>query len=343
MKVLFLCTELAGYFANCIKLFHDHLAHDVLVVYFPNGPQAPFAIDLVGIEQLNRRELTFDQLKHKCINFNPGLVYVTGWIDHDYLRICRLLKQKGVTIVGGIDNVWTGSPRQRLACLFSPWVVKPYFSHLWTAGQRQYQFARRLGFRYDQILTGLYVADIDKFESILGSASEPFLLYVGRFEEIKGVRLLYDVFSRLTEKERKGWKLKMVGNGRLKSQFLDTPSIEIHDFMQPDDLIMFAEKAGGFILPSVHEPWGVVVQEFAAAGKPLILSNAVNSGEDYLIHRYNGFKFRSGDGNELRSTLIDFFHLSAEQRTLMGKRSHELARRGSPSYWVAKLASVIKH
>jgi len=120
-----------------------------------------------------------------------------------------------------------------------------------------------------------------------------------------------------------------------------TECIRIHDFLQPEELIKFVADAGGFILPSVEEPWGVVVQEFAAAGKPLILSKAVNSGEDYLIHGYNGFRFKQQDAIDLKAKLIHYFSLDDQTRIAMGQRSSELSLRGEPKLWVASLLSLL--
>ena len=47
--------------------------------------------------------------------------------------------------------------------------------------------------------------------------------------------------------------------------------------MQPEDLLAFMSTGKAFVLPSTFEPWGVAVHEFAAAGYPLILSDAVGA------------------------------------------------------------------
>jgi glycosyltransferase involved in cell wall biosynthesis len=220
-------------------------------------------------------------------------------------------------------------------------LIKPYFSVFWVAGHKQYQFARRLGYSHDNIIYGLYAADVGTFNTIANQPKSRRLVYVGRFETIKGIKLLYQVFASLSDEERNGWRLEMIGNGSLKETILPTSSISVHDFMQPKDLVNFVAGAGGFILPSVEEPWGVVVQEFAAAGKPLILSSAVSSRENYLIHGYNGFRFQKDDAASLKANLIHFFRLEDSIINKMGERSVELALRGDPKYWVANFLSLI--
>ena len=48
-----------------------------------------------------------------------------------------------------------------------------------------------------------------------------------------------------------------------------------------------------FLMPSSFEPWGVVVHEHAAAGFPLLLSDAVGAGERFLEAPRNGTAFRA--------------------------------------------------
>lgn len=341
MKALFLCTELAGYFGNCIYLLHQSQSVEIKVVLYPRAASAPFNIHLADIELIDRNALAGDKLLAHCLTFDPDIVYIAGWVDQDYKRIVRRLKLKEKIIVCGLDNEWKGTLRQRMACLFSTILIKPYFNVIWAAGQRQYLFARHLGFSHDNILQGLYSADVDTFRSVAAHRRLRRLIYVGRFESLKGISLLYNVFASLSDKERNGWSLDMIGNGALKETLLPTSTISIHDFMQPRDLVEFIADAGAFILPSKEEPWGVVVQEFGAAGKPLILSSAVNAGEQYLIPGYNGFRFQKEDEVSLKEVLIRFFKLDDLELQEMGERSADLALRGAPKYWVAKFMSLV--
>jgi glycosyltransferase involved in cell wall biosynthesis len=341
MKALFLYTELAGYFANCINVYKAIYHAEVWVIYFPINPDAPFEIEMPGIRLINKSTISADALYDECVGFKADVVYVTGWSDKAYKKICFQCRKNKVPVICGVDNVWRGSLRQRGATWFSQWLLKPYFSHLWVAGHRQYEFARRLGYSYATILTDLYVADIDVFSKARDQDLQHYLVFVGRFEKIKGVDLLYKTFSSLSEVERKGWKLRMIGNGSLKPDLNECAEIEVYPFMQPHELIDFAKNAGGFILPSLHEPWGVVVQEFAAAGKPILLSKQVCSGEAYVIHLFNGLRFKDNNPDDLKQTLIKYFALSDDERVQMGKRSAALAATTDPIVWAAKLASVI--
>lgn len=341
MNILFLCTELAGYFVNCIHQLQSQYVCTITVIHYPRSKNAPFEIESTEIKMITVDTLTRKELKEMCISFQPAIVYVGGWVNKDYVAAAKALKRMGSVVIGGMDNTWKGSMRQRIASLGSRFMIKPAFSFLWVAGKKQYEYARRLGFLSSEILLGLYAADVDKFSRIAHSTMDKKLVFVGRFEPIKGIHSLVEAYKSIPHEKRMGWKLQMIGNGSLKNEIDANTDIEVYDFMQPSTLISFVAHAGGFILPSLHEPWGVVVQEFAAAGKPLLLSDQVSSGEKYLIPNFNGFQFRANDISDLRNTLVSFFALSIEERAQMGQNSYELAMQGSPKMWASTFVSVL--
>jgi glycosyltransferase involved in cell wall biosynthesis len=80
-----------------------------------------------------------------------------------------------------------------------------------------------------------------------------------------------------------------------------------------------------FALLSTHEPWGVVVNEAAATGLPLVLADRVGAHADLLDAGGNGFLVRAGDvqaaGEALRALVGD-----AVLRARFGVRSLELMR-----------------
>ena len=80
-----------------------------------------------------------------------------------------------------------------------------------------------------------------------------------------------------------------------------------------------------FALLSTRETWGVVVNEAAASGLPLVLSNRVGAAYDLLRDGENGFLVSSGD---VGATGDAFARLAADPglRTRAGERSRELVR-----------------
>ena len=80
-----------------------------------------------------------------------------------------------------------------------------------------------------------------------------------------------------------------------------------------------------FALLSTHEPWGVVVNEAAASGLPLVLSDRVGAAHDLLEDGRNGVLVPAGDaaaaGDALRALAAD-----PDRRRAMGAASRQLVR-----------------
>ena len=80
-----------------------------------------------------------------------------------------------------------------------------------------------------------------------------------------------------------------------------------------------------FALLSRHEPWGVVVNEAAACGLPLVLSDRVGAARDLLRDGENGVLVPAGRRRRGRGRALRRLARRPELRRRMGARSRELA------------------
>lgn len=123
---------------------------------------------------------------------------------------------------------------------------------------------------------------------------------------------------------------------------MQSPHITHHGFMQPNQLLQFMDTGNAFVLPSTFEPWGVVVHEFAAAGYPLVLSDAVGASERFLEKGKNGYLFPSGNDSELKTALVHMMSQSPDELQKMGEHSRLLAQKISPRTWADSIAFMMK-
>ncbi|RMG22259.1 MAG: glycosyltransferase [Bacteroidetes bacterium] len=348
MKILFLYTELAAYFHACVQQLVRHYEAEALIFMWPVNAAAPF--QFVSEQHIHIHEKTeYDRpaLLRACQAFGPDVVYVSGWGDADYNELARHFRRQGKPVICGMDNQWKGSLRQRLACLAAPWMLKRRFSHIWVAGLYQYEYARRLGYGPENILTGLYCAHLAPFRAVyqqsLPHKQQQYprnFLYVGRLAPEKDSMTLYRLFQQL-HKQRQGWKLIMAGTGPEQDQMPGLPGIEMRGFVQPEALPALAAEAGCLVLPSLHEPWGVVVQEFAAAGLPMLVSGAVGARAAFVVEGYNGYVVRPGDPQDLKEGMQRIMQQPDEALLQMGRRSAQLSLQLTPASWAATLLSVL--
>jgi glycosyltransferase involved in cell wall biosynthesis len=105
----------------------------------------------------------------------------------------------------------------------------------------------------------------------------PYLLFVGDGEER----------HRLEERVRGlGWR-----------------SVLFLGFKNQSELPRYYDLCDVFVLPSAHEPWGLVVNEAMNAAKPVVVSDQVGCAPDLVRDGVNGFVFPAGDIGALAERL----------------------------------------
>lgn len=274
---------------------------------------------------------------------NPHITYISGWMDKGYLQAIKRYRSQGgrTQVVCGIDDQWKGSLKQRFGQIYFRFFYRKLFDFMWISGKPQYQYAQRFGYNKERIISNLYSANTYFFNKKT-SVSKRFV-FVGRFVPAKGLDLLIKVYRSLPEEIRKEWPLILIGDGGLKQDIEKSKPehITIKPFMQPNDLISELMNGGVAFVPSHTEPWGVVVQEMALLGYPLILSSACGAATEFLISGYNGFLFRKRDAASLRNAMMLMVNLSMEELEVFSLRSHILGQRITSEHVANSLLSVL--
>jgi glycosyltransferase involved in cell wall biosynthesis len=343
MKVVFLYTEVAAYFLKCCETLAKQA--EIHVIRWPVNKEAPFDFkEREGIKLYTKTEYSYGDLKALLNSIQPDVIVCSGWIDKEYLKLCKPYFRKIPTVLT-CDTHWTGSLKQYLAVILSRVTLLRIFSHAWVPGDIQTRYVLKLGFKANRIQKGFYCCDLDLFNQIFRKRSEKNFplstkrfLYVGRYYDFKGLPELWTAFIELQQEEPNDWELWCLGTGSLKGP--EHKKIKHFGFVQPKNLEPILLQSTVFILPSRFEPWAVVVQEMAAAGFPLVLSNAVGAGELFLKAGENGFMFDVGDKNDLKMQLKKVIHLSENQLKQMSEHSHHLAQEINPERWAQCVMSV---
>jgi glycosyltransferase involved in cell wall biosynthesis len=347
LRVAVLYAELSGHIAACLRALVERTHARLLVVRWPARKEAPFEDSFFSwIDILyDKPDHTPGELFASIEQFEPHVVLMSGWMDGDYLRISRKLRKRNVLVIGMIDNQWLGSFKQRAARLIAPWYLHSGIDMLWVPGARQKRFAGKLGYTGEKCLHGLLTCDWERFAAAR-SANGPNpvgdFLYVGRYVEAKGLDILVEGYAAYRRQVPDPVKLMCAGAGPEDRLLRDREGIEDLGFLQPDGLPGLMARAGAFILPSRHEPWGVVLHEAAATGLPIVASSACGSGDHLVETGRNGFVFDSESASGLAEALIRLHRLSPEERAQMGQHSFELSQQFTPAAWVDVLLEAVE-
>jgi glycosyltransferase involved in cell wall biosynthesis len=120
--------------------------------------------------------------------------------------------------------------------------------------------------------------------------ARPVILFASKLQPRKHADQLVAAFAALLNESSKNLPyLLVVGDGelrpRLQQQAADlgiTDQVRFAGFRNQSELPAFFRLASVFVLPSQHEPWGLIVNEAMACGCPVIVSSDVGCHPDLI-------------------------------------------------------------
>lgn len=199
-----------------------------------------------------------------------------------------------------------------------------------------------------------YYADVSAFRNTVPAAERAEdrpvqLLFCGQLVERKGVLELIQVVLRLLQSDFKV-QLTLLGKGPLESALQSMipetfrGRFEFAGFRQTEELPEFFAAADIFVLPSLHDGWGVVINQALAAGLPIVSTDAVGAAVDLVENGVNGRIVAAGDEQQLYQALLELIQSPALRRT-WGSASRAVIDAWTPAVeadrWVGLLDTVV--
>jgi glycosyltransferase involved in cell wall biosynthesis len=345
ISIMFLWAEVGGYLEAVLKSLSSQTAGTINVVHWDrrNLNTTQHAIGNLNKVTFHARSETNDELIFNLLEkAKPEIVVVSGWMDQGYIRACKKYKKYYpiVKIVAGIDDIWTGSLRQRLGQIYYYFFYRKLFDFMWISGQPQFSFAQRFGYDIENIISNLYSADTKMFKMRAGMTKR--FIFVGRFVKVKAIDLLVRSYCMLSENVQKEWPLILIGEGDQKSKILElqNPNIKVLPFLQPKELREELLKGGVGCLPSYKDQWGIVLHEYALMGLPILASSGCGAATEFLKSGFNGFMFRKGNVNDMYRVMKEFTSLTEEDFGRFAENGIKLGHRITSEISAASLLSV---
>ena len=164
------------------------------------------------------------------------------------------------------------------------------------------------------------------------------ILSVSYLRPEKGLRYLIKAFKKLNLRDT---VLIIIGTGKeeknLKSLAKDDENIRFLGYKQGKEKAKYYSLADIFVLPSLHDPWGLVVNEAMYYGLPIVVTNTSGSSE---LVTDNGFVVEPGNSEAL-AIVIQKLMNNEELRKQMGKRSKEHIKKYNLEYAVNSFLKAI--
>jgi glycosyltransferase involved in cell wall biosynthesis len=304
-------------------------------------------------------EIDVDALDQALHEFEPDGIIVLSWRRRAYRELMKRWAGRAVRIAC-LDSQWRGHlsallSRRELPLLLKQlggWALRRYFFHSlfdgallsgpkYVDGQRgpaarqtrQMSFALKMGFRPADICEGFCVCDWHMWapgEHPGNARARKKFLFVGRYASVKGVSILVEAYRLYRSNYSEPWPLIVAGDGPLKYLFSGVSGIQDIGFVQAQQLPGVLAEAACLVLPSVLEPWGVVIQEAAAAGLGVICTEECGAGDVFVQQDVNGFIVPTGNVEALADAMTRF---SGSENLLerLPNASVEISKRLLPS------------
>jgi glycosyltransferase involved in cell wall biosynthesis len=334
MRVAVLWKAWSYYIHACVTELADR--HEVLAFTTGVFAQAPYSV-AESPRVKWRIGATAGEISGALQDFEPEVILICSW-DIDAYRLLALRHRGRAVRVLFMDNQWLGTGRQWLGVATSPWFLWRRFDCCFVPGARQLEFARRLGLGVPMPAVGGYSTDTSLFRSEPG---ERGFLFVARLVDTKGVRELVSAYRSYRSGVTEPWDLTVCGTGPLVGLLEAEPGIRLLGFVQPHDLPEVMASNACLLLPSVFEPWGVVVHEAAACGLHVIASTAVGAADDLVEAGVNGQIIDPSDSVALAEALLWMHDRTAVERVRGSSASKQRASMITPQRWVQELEQVV--
>lgn len=316
------------------------------------------------------RPLTFG-LRRALASGRYDAVWAHGYAHQGILRTIAAARSMGIRLLlSGDSQLGSGAGAAKLAA--KRVVLRRLFARIdgfLAVGTLNRRYYEHYGVPGDRIFTTPYAVDNAFFQSAAIEAASrreefrrsldlepgrPIILYAAKLRPHKRPDDLLEAFARMPSggaREPHAYLL-FVGDGEMRPALearaaaLGLNAVKFLGFRNQTELPPLYDLCDVFVLPSMRDAWGMVINEAMNAARPVIASDKVGAAADLIGDGVNGFIFPAGDVEALRDRLARVLGDPA-RRAAMGAASlarinqwdYESDRRGL----LDALAHVVPH
>ena len=210
-----------------------------------------------------------------------------------------------------------------------------------TSGSSNAAYYRHYGVEDSRMFAVPYAADNDRFRA--SAELEPvaratlrarfdvapddlLIVFSAKIIDRKDPLTLVRAVAMMTERKRTA--ILFLGDGELRDRVVQAANeLKVRaifpGFVNQSQLPRHYAAGDVLVLPSRHEPWGLVVNEAMACGLPVIASDRVGAAHDLVRSGENGWTFPVGHAEALAECL-DRLAADRQLRSRMSERSRQI-------------------
>jgi len=260
---------------------------------------------------------------------NPDVIIAGGYSIPAYwvgLLYCKVFKKKLILWTSTTPECVKGRDviRRSLRAFF----IRQADAFV-TYGTRAADFLEQFGVDKGSVFIGCNVGDVEFFKKATAEYrkshnfhkekkkfSSPVLLFVGQLISRKGILQLLQALSGLKSRP---WTLIAVGSGPLQGEIEKQlrkknlqDRVHLVGFHEKEALAKFYALADIFVLPSLQEPYAIVVSEALASGLFTITSRYDGAAWDLIKPGENGLVVDPANIEELRLAIEKALDIASE-------------------------------
>jgi 1,2-diacylglycerol 3-alpha-glucosyltransferase len=303
--------------------------------------------DLESLGRTACRRAMFEALERD----NPDALGIVGYVRPESLAMLRWARAHSRPTVlmsesQEIDHPrvwWKEAVKARRVARFSAGLV---------GGPRHADYLIRLGLPPGRIALGYNAVDNDAFarwaadarldpNGRAGLPDGPYFIAVSRFVPEKNLVGLIRAFAHYRQRAgARPWSLVLCGGGPDEA-VIEAAAREsgvgdnVHrpGFLQAEGLARWLSHATAFVHPSLMEPWGLVANEAAACGLPLLISDRAGCAETLVPDPpgTTGRRFDPTSIGDLSDALLWMSSLPESERLAMGERAAAVVAEWGPA------------
>lgn len=267
------------------------------------------------------------QIIKRFERFEPDFVIINGYVGTEQTTAIRYCQRKGIPYAIESDTP-LNIPANKLKAIAKKVVLKKLLNHPMCYGfpggtlqkenfvyyglSEEKNYIMPMSVSENRLIAVKDVLpdkdELKKNNDIMGKTA---FLFVGRLAPEKHVEILIEAYVEVKRKNP-NIALLVVGDGSetemLKKKVTDSHVTDVHfmGYVLFPEIVQYYKMADVFVLPSVYEPWGLVVNEAMIMGLPVIVSDKVGCRKDLVIEGKNGFIFK--DKEQLIQCMVKMIH-----------------------------------
>ncbi|MDE2506613.1 MAG: glycosyltransferase family 4 protein [Planctomycetota bacterium] len=292
----------------------------------------------------------------------PDVVGIVGYARPESTAALRWARRRGKVAILLSESQAVDRPRVWWKEALKARRVRRFDAAL-VGGPTHRDYLVGLGMPSSRVALGYNVVDHDFFAARARSArslddragipDKPYFLSVSRFASEKNLLTLIDAYAayRRSVGREDSWRLVLCGDGPERPAIeavIDRAgcreSIVLPGFLQADALTRWYAFASAFVLASRSEPWGLVVNEAAAAALPLLISDRAGCAGTLVVEageNQTGRRFDPTRAASIADALAWMSSLTAEQRLILGQNAERVASSWGPARFASGMLEAV--